>query len=990
MTPPNLTRRFARRFARLTAGLLLSVASAAVPAQDEPASRRPTSAAPPMARFNAPEARLPVVLQKLVVQAEIAGSTAHTRLEIVLHNPNERVIEGELELPLAAGQEVAGFALDIEGEMRPAVPVEKAKGRRVFDDITRAKVDPALLEAVAGHHFKLRVYPLPARGTRRVTIDLVEVLPRIDRTAALPHLSYRLPLVFETPVGEIDISVDVAGHNGPRSLVAQRGSQVLVFQHSDTGSQAKLQLRKHSGDTSLQVRLPAERLQTVISTQDWGGRRFFHTEIALGSGIAPTPRPAPRRIALLWDASGSGAARDHGRELELLDRYFKHLGQVDVELRVMRDSAEAPQAFRVHGGDWRALRQQLEALAYDGASNLGALTVPRGVELALLFSDGIANYGDRALPESLVPLFAVASAPGSDYRLLRQVAQASGGDLIDLAQQAPAEALNALLTTWPRLLHVGGSGVKNVVAASRLLRGGRLSVAGEFSAPEAELLIEFETVRGAGRQSRTLAMTDGQRTRVVAGRIAARQWASLSAQQLMRDPQRNRVAIRELGLSFGLVTPETSLIVLDTVEDYARHRIEPPPALQERYQALRAKQIDTEALTRSQHLDRIASAFDKKVQWWEKDFPKGERPGSAAADKPTAAAVGQERREQSHRNAAAPPPAPMAPTLAMPPAPPPPVPAMATAPGAPAATIRLQRWQADSPSAARLRAASPGELYATYLDEKRAQGQGTAFYLDAAELFFERGQRPLALRVLSNLAELKLEDRHVLRILAYRLLLADEVKLALPMLAEVLRLAPDEPQSQRDLGLALARNGQWQPAVDALWSVVSQPWHGRFPGIELIALAELNAVLVRARQQDVAVDSTRIDPRLLRNLPLDLRVLLSWDADNTDIDLWVIDPNGEATYFGRRLSYQGGRMSADFTGGYGPEEFSLRSAKPGTYTVRAKFYGHRQQIIAPATTLMLQLSTGFGTPEQADRSIVLRLSGPAQEVTVGSFEVALR
>ena len=42
-------------------------------------------------------------------------------------------------------------------------------------------------------------------------------------------------------------------------------------------------------------------------------------------------------------------------------------------------------------------------------------------------------------------------------------------------------------------------------------------------------------------------------------------------------------------------------------------------------------------------------------------------------------------------------------------------------------------------------------------------------FIDSAELFFQRGQTALAVRVLSNLAEMELENRHILRILAYRL-----------------------------------------------------------------------------------------------------------------------------------------------------------------------------------------------------------------------------
>jgi tetratricopeptide (TPR) repeat protein len=316
--------------------------------------------------------------------------------------------------------------------------------------------------------------------------------------------------------------------------------------------------------------------------------------------------------------------------------------------------------------------------------------------------------------------------------------------------------------------------------------------------------------------------------------------------------------------------------------------------------------------------------------------------------------------------------------------------AAGNATAAPQASIRLARWVPDAPYAKRLRAAPDSALYEIYLDERPSYLASTAFFLDVADLLFERGQPALANRVLSNLAEMNLENRHILRILGYRLLQAKQVALALPVLRKVLLLSPDEPQSYRDLGLALAQAGQAQPAIDHLWQVVERPWNNRFPDIELVALAELNAIVARtAAAGGPALDTRAIDPRLLRNLPLDLRVVLSWDADNTDIDLWVIDPNGERAFYGRRLTYQGGLMSNDFTGGYGPEEFSLRTAKPGTYTVRAQFYGHNQQIVAPATTLMLTFTTGFGTPGQRDEEVILRLAGRGQEVTVGTFTVGV-
>jgi Ca-activated chloride channel homolog len=115
--------------------------------------------------------------------------------------------------------------------------------------------------------------------------------------------------------------------------------------------------------------------------------------------------------------------------------------------------------------------------------------------------------------------------------------------------------------------------------------------------------------------------------------------------------------------------------------------------------------------------------------------------------------------------------------------------------------------------------------------------------------------------------------------------------------------------------------------------------------------------------------------------------VLAWDSDNSDMDLWVTDPNGERCYYGNPGTYQGGLISDDFTGGYGPEEFVLKKAKPGKYKVEANFFGDRQQIVTGATTLTLGFSTGWGTQREKRESVTLRLSGKSETVFVGEFEV---
>src|SRR5208283_2955842 len=118
-------------------------------------------------------------------------------------------------------------------------------------------------------------------------------------------------------------------------------------------------------------------------------------------------------------------------------------------------------------------------------------------------------------------------------------------------------------------------------------------------------------------------------------------------------------------------------------------------------------------------------------------------------------------------------------------------------------------------------------------------------------------------------------------------------------------------------------------AMDLLVQVVMRPWDARFPEIEVIALEEVNRIIPRAKMAGVSV--VPLDPRLIKLLDVDVRIVMTWSADNTDIDLWVTEPSGEKAFYGHNRTMIGGLVSCDFTQGYGPEEYLVRRAgAPGT------------------------------------------------------------
>ena len=923
----------------------------------------------------------PVVLQAVRVRAEINGRSALTEVSLTFYNPNARQLEGELQFPLRAGQVVVGMAMDVNGVLREAVPVEKARGEAVFEDVTRTRIDPALLSVTQGDNYKLRVYPLLPRSDKVVVLRIAEWLaPRGGR------LVYRLPLDYGQKLASFMASMQVSGAAARPSGTA-RGIEVPAF--ATAGNGYRLELARH--DETLRGALDIELTPAPggsVTTQQVDRSVYFAAQLPIATHSAT--RALPRVVSLVWDASGSGAQRDHGRELALLDAYFAKARDIEVRLVRVRDAAEPPQRFDVRRGDWRALRAALEAMVYDGATDLGAFQPEADACEVLLFSDGLSNFGTQRFASTSVPVYAVSAALRADSARLRSIAEASDGRFIDLAGGSVSAAADQLLRTSTRVVAIESNGATQLVAASIYASDGALTLAGELTEPKTSVRVTVAQPDGR-RQTFTLAV-DAARD---AGRLAAQAWARLKIASLEGEYEFHRAEIRRIGLAHAIVTRDTSLIILDRAQDYARHGITPPPELAAEVAALRATLRQTEQASASAQLEAVVRLFEAKQAWWQREFPKSAPPKAEPAKvmgMADAAASLSRRESEARRERAS--PSPIAQGMAQNVAPAAPAPALAAdramaksagpqTPAAPAATIRLRPAVNDAPYLARLRAVPAADTYRHYLDEREGYANSTAFFLDVADLLYERSQPLLATRVLSNHAEMDLENRQLLRILAGRLVQAGRADLAVPVLKRVLVLAPDEPQSQRDLGLALAAANQPQAAVDALYEVARRQWP-RFPEIELIALAEMNALIATST---TTINTLRIDPRLLKNLPLDLRATLSWDADNTDIDLWVTDPNGERAFYGNPLTYQGGRVSRDITSGYGPEEFSLKHAKPGKYVVQAQFYGHRQQIVSGATTIQLALTTGFGTPHQKQQAVTLRLKSRSDQVMVGEFEV---
>ena len=83
--------------------------------------------------------------------------------------------------------------------------------------------------------------------------------------------------------------------------------------------------------------------------------------------------------------------------------------------------------------------------------------------------------------------------------------------------------------------------------------------------------------------------------------------------------------------------------------------------------------------------------------------------------------------------------------------------------------MAIKAWDPDTPYLKELKQAAPADHLTVYLEQRRRFGESPAFFVDCADFFFQKKEDKLGLRVLSNIAEMELENPALLRVLAHKL-----------------------------------------------------------------------------------------------------------------------------------------------------------------------------------------------------------------------------
>ena len=517
----------------------------------------------------------------------------------------------------------------------------------------------------------------------------------------------------------------------------------------------------------------------------------------------------------------------------------------------------------------------------------------------------------------------------------------------------------------------------------------------------------------------------------VEGTLLATAWAAQRVEDLGENAEAHKDELIEIGRKYGVASPVTSLIVLERLDQYMTYKIEPPKCMSfyAEWKRWRAAEDDPIAAERAkaEHRQSLLRYWEERVKWWKDPIPPKATPksglfeGAVEVGADVAFAAAEEERASAPRAAA---------------------PRMElnarraerasftsanggmvrsamkcckmgltnAEPNPSRATVQITAWDPKTPYLKAIGDAANGYAYEEYLKQREIYGTSPAFYLDCAGWFFKAKETMLAIRILSNLSEMKLEDVGLWRTMGWRLREAGAYDEAVKVFRHVLKMRPEEPQSKRDLALVLTERGKdaWDTdrqkfhndimeAIGLLRSAAFEPSarrsgrRGNDLQTSVLALEELNGLGMWWESKRIRspfpwrVDDG--DAAFRRDLSLDLRIMLSWDTDETDVDLHVLEPNGEEAFYSHRRTSTGGFVSEDVTTGYGPEEYLRKEAPKGVYKILANYFASHRQALTGAAVVTATVYTNWGRADEKRQILSFRLDKPKDKCPIGEIKV---
>jgi tetratricopeptide (TPR) repeat protein len=887
------------------------------------------------------------------------------------------------------------------GALQEARVVSKQKALETYEDIVRTRIDPALLEYSGGNTFTGRVFPIQPKGYNRVIIAYEELLPVVNE-----HALYRFPLP-NRKLSEVQVTLQANEADFteavffPKEAKKETGGGRMVYSHTWKDAEPKGELVFAGSPARTQ-------LQAISGRQGDSGPTYLYARVRPQLKVE-TGRPFADHAVFLLDTSLS----EHPDRFAVSMKLWQQILQSDPGIKKFNilafnvgTSWIEPKGWLDNTPEGRAKAlARLDGIVLEGATDLSAALAQlttRGANATplaglakstplevFLLSDGQVTWGNRDT-NSLVAHFE-ANCPysarfhcytiglGAENIELFQALTRRGGGIYPCYSEAylpaVARAHRSHCLQVERVSFRGGPAMSDVLVAGRQVAvypGGELVVA-------ARLNTESGMRNAESGHPRTKLVVEGTflGERVVyeypidiaaSSDLAARGWGELAVSSLLalNDPKLDSL-VTAYCQQFGIGSRVASFLVLENPADYKRLNLE-----EERGKVVPGGDLE-------KFLDDAWRNFTRVVKPKQAFQEFLNKMGSRIAS-PGASTSGSASSEEHVRKLFA----------------------------------LLADKDFELPEGVTGDALTQKkDVSPAYLAARQADPMNVHVYLDEAKRRAHANNSNGAIRVLSSVVEAFPTRADALRLVGYRLLDMQQPAQAVRLFQQVEESRPFEPHSYRDLARSLEESGRYGFAALQYEIVLAGNWHNRFrDSLKEVAreeyahmMQEALAKFTRIEDRRLRIAGKRIDPQSsILDPPIskelidyfgerlegmtgirqqaDLRVTISWNTDNTDVDLWVMEPDGTKCFYQHQKTSSGGQLSQDQTQGYGPERYQVQKALPGLYTVIVHYYRADANLLGGETHVNVLVTKHAGTPEETVQrhTVLLRQANEQVEV----------
>ncbi|MCH7760825.1 VWA domain-containing protein [candidate division TA06 bacterium] len=232
------------------------------------------------------------------VDIEIENQIARTKVDQVFINPYSRDVEGIYIFPIPEDANISKFSMWVGGEELKGEILDKDEARKIYEEIVRRMKDPGLLEYAGRGAFRARIYPIPARGEKRVSLEYEEIL-KMDNGLS----EYRCSL---DPIREVNLTITLSSKSPIKSVysptheidVKRKGDHRVEIHYTEKDS-------KPDRDFLLYYTVSKEDLGlNLLTYREKGDKGFFLGMISPSTVLSKT-KIIGKDIVFVLDRSGS-------------------------------------------------------------------------------------------------------------------------------------------------------------------------------------------------------------------------------------------------------------------------------------------------------------------------------------------------------------------------------------------------------------------------------------------------------------------------------------------------------------------------------------------------------------------------------------------------------------------------------------------------------------------------------------------------------------